>query len=63
MSDKVEVKRGQVINTKNYGKVVFERLDFYMGERTAKLKGITCPGDYYPKIEVFEGMGFTVIDA
>jgi len=60
--EKQIVRQGQVIDTSNYGKVIFERLDFYHGECTAKLRGITYPGTYYPKIEVFEELGFTVID-
>ena len=58
----VEVRRGQVIKTPHHGEVVFDGLDFYFGQCTAKLRGITHPGDYYPKIEQFQSWGFNVID-
>ncbi len=46
----------------DYGTVKFEGLDFYHGECTARLKGITHPGTYHPKIEEMEKEGFEFID-
>lgn len=59
----MELRRGQVVDIKGYGTVIFERLDFYFGECTAQLKGITYPGTYYPKIEEIQNLGYTIIDS
>ncbi len=61
--DKVEVKRWQVINTKNWGRCIYQGLDFYMGQCSAKLKPIDYDGYRYPLIDQFEGMGFKVIES
>jgi hypothetical protein len=57
------VRRGQVFRLKDYGQVRFDRLDFFMGQCTAKLTGITHEGTYYPLVEQVEKEGFTIIDA
>lgn len=57
------VRRGQVFTTKDHGRVRFDRLDFYMGECTAKLTGIDYPGTYYPSLERMDKEGITFIDA
>ena len=57
------VRRGQLINLKSFGLVRFERLDFYMGECTAKLTGIDYPGIYNPFPEKLEREGFKIVDA
>jgi hypothetical protein len=44
---------GRMYETKQYGTVVFERWDDYMGQRTAQLRGITYPGGYNPFPEDF----------
>lgn len=51
--EKQIIRRGQVFNLDTHGMVKFEGLDYYHGECTAKLRGITHPGVYYPKIEKF----------
>ena len=56
------IRRGQVFNLDTHGMVKFEGLDYYHGQCTAKLRGITHPGVYYPKIETLIAKGFTIID-
>lgn len=57
------VRLGQVFTTKAYGRVRFDGLDFYMGECTARLKGIDRPGTHYVFPERLEKEGFTIVDA
>lgn len=52
------IKKGQVFTTKTHGRVVFEGLDFYGGECTAKLKGVDYRGTYYPKLETLPEFQF-----
>lgn len=52
------IKKGQLFVTPNHGRVVFEGLDFYSGECTAKLRGIDHSGTYYPKLETLSEFQF-----
>ena len=60
--EKKIVRRGSIFTLEDYGTVKFEGLDFYHGECTARLKGITHPGTYHTKIEEMEKEGFEFID-
>ena len=60
--EKKIVRRGAIFTLEDYGTVKFEGLDFYHGECTVRLKGITHPGTYHPKIEEMEKEGFEFID-
>lgn len=45
------IRKGQIFLTQTHGRVVFEGLDFYGGECTAKLRGVDHSGTFYPKLE------------
>ena len=59
--EKVDVRRGQMINTKEFGMVKFIGFDNYMGSVTAKLE---CANGRtrYKSISEVEDQGYSLID-
>ncbi len=62
LSSKKTIRKGELLNTKEYGIVRFDGFDYYHGQKTVILYSSKYRNTYYPFPEKIEKQGYHLFD-